>query len=251
MAARSQKQTPQHPKGDGSCVKACDCGCVPCGEYLWDHRNASMRAWLANVQATGKTALEDPNVDGIFTDDEWNAPGGPTEEDSHSVEDMGLTPMDVKAIQDGWILSMKAAQQAALDKGGFAWRLFSPGSSTGGSDPVGGRSGCAAFMKAHCVRNDTLQHSAMMMNAGKSDDDFLPNLASFLLVRGPYAWFGNAWHGCNSVPERRPEVDADYGEPTGICAEERNSPGVFTREYTKATVQVDCNKWEGTITPKK
>jgi hypothetical protein len=30
-----EDQTPQHPKGDGSCVEACDCGeGVPCGEYL-------------------------------------------------------------------------------------------------------------------------------------------------------------------------------------------------------------------------
>ncbi len=33
-----QDQTPQHPKGDGSCVDKCDCGGVSCGEYLWDHR---------------------------------------------------------------------------------------------------------------------------------------------------------------------------------------------------------------------
>jgi hypothetical protein len=30
-----QDQTPQHPHGDGSCTSPCDCGGVPCGEYLW------------------------------------------------------------------------------------------------------------------------------------------------------------------------------------------------------------------------
>ena len=246
-----QEQTPQHPRGDGSCVEACDCGCVPCGEYLWDHRNASLRAWLAGVHATGATSLGDPHVDGIFTDDEWDVPSGPTEEDRHAVADMGLSPQDVADLRAGWILSMKAAQQAALDKGGFAWRLFSPGSSTGGSDPVGGPTGCTAFLRARCVANDTLQHSAMMMNAGKAPADFLPNLASFLLVRGPYAWFGNAWVGCNNVPQRRPEVDRDYGMPSGHCTETHPGSGVFRREYTRASVQVDCNAWTGTITPKK
>ena len=71
-----QEQTPQHPHGDGSCVSApCDCGCVPCGEYLWDHRNASLRDWLANIHATGESSVENVAIDGIFTDDEWNAPG--------------------------------------------------------------------------------------------------------------------------------------------------------------------------------
>ena len=195
--------------------------------------------------------MEDPHIDGIFTDDEWNAPGGPTEEDKHSVADMGLSPQDVTDIRNGWVLSMKAAQQAALDKGGFAWRLFSPGSSTGGSDPVGGAKGCAAALRARCVHNDTLQHSALMMNAGKTSDDFMPNLASFLLIRGPYAWFGNAWQGCNNIPKRRPEVDQDYGTPKGICTETHPGSGVFTRSYTRADITVDCNTWTGKIDPVK
>ena len=135
-----------------------------------------------------------------------------------------------------------------LDKGGFAWRLFNPGASTGGSNPVGGKKGCDAFLKARCAANDTLQHSALMMDAG-SDADFMPNLAAFLLVRGPYAWFGNAWQGCNKVPARRAELDADYGAPLGHCAAAQE-PGVYTRAWSKALVTVDCNKWTGTIEPR-
>ena len=82
-----------------------------------------------------------------------------------------------------------------------------------------------------------------------SDADFMPNLASFLLVRGPYAWFGNAWQGCNKVPERRAELDADYGAPLGPC-EAAQEPGVFTREWSKATITMDCNTWTPTIAMK-
>ena len=69
-----------------------------------------------------------------------------------------------------------------------------------------------------------------------------------------------------------------YGTPQGICKETAPNSGVFTRcvchtaqrlshggcslrthsccvaerrEWTKATVSVDCGKWEGTITMKK
>ena len=48
-----QDQTPEHPKGDGSCTDMCDCGSLPCGEYLWDHRNASLREWLVEVFVWG------------------------------------------------------------------------------------------------------------------------------------------------------------------------------------------------------
>ena len=123
-----QEQTPGHPHGDGNCVQfPCDCGCVPCGEYLWDHRNQSPRKWLVEVHLTGDTALDNPNIDGIFTDDEWNSPGGPTEVDAQSVEDMGLSSKDVADITANWVLSMKAAHTKVLEKGGFAWRMFSPG----------------------------------------------------------------------------------------------------------------------------
>merc|ERR550514_2232848 len=43
-----QDQTPEHPHGDGSCEDECDCGPVPCGEYLFDHRNESLRRWLVD-----------------------------------------------------------------------------------------------------------------------------------------------------------------------------------------------------------
>lgn len=253
-----QEQTPQHPSGDGSCREPCDCGCVPCGEYLWDHRNQSLREWLVDEHLTGPTSLGSGVVDGIFTDDEWrqsvNDPGpaggiGPSEEDRYSMIDMGLSRQDAADLAGNWTLSMRAVHQAVLDKGGFAWRLFSPGSSTGGGDPVGGRAGCAASLRARCVRNDTLQHSALMMGTRQAGD-FEQDLAAFLLIRGPYAWFGHPWEGCNVVPSRPPALDVDYGEPLSHCTETTPGSGVFVREWTKAIVRLDCNAWAGSITPK-
>ena len=279
--------------------KKCDCGCVPCGYYVWDHRNASLRAWLVDY-AAGATSVGDPHIDGIFLDDDWSAPGGPTESGRDSLADMGLSASDVINISAGWVLSMKDVQQAVLDKGGFDWRLFSPGHGTTGSDPIGGAAvrqlrhhfltishdfsalchptravcstkcpcsmdadwcvqsdgmshsrlqGCAAALRERCVHNDTLQRSALMMDAGKTSADFVPNLAAFLLIRGPYAWFGNAWQGCNNIPARRPELDRDYGTPKGACTETHPGTGVFTRSWTRADITVDCNAWVGKIDP--
>eukprot|EP01052_Picozoa_sp_SAG31_P056474 SAG31_NODE_16189_length_719_cov_1.329032_1_plen_100_part_10 len=43
-----------HP---GKCKAACDCGKLPCGRYLYDHRNATARAWIINELLLGKTGL--------------------------------------------------------------------------------------------------------------------------------------------------------------------------------------------------
>jgi len=258
-----QVQTPKHPHGDGSCVDPCDCGGVPCGEYLWDHRNASLRAWLVNEHMTGASSIESPHIDGIFIDDNWGA--RPSEEDKRSVIDMGLSEQDVADIKGNWTLTMQQTMQAVLDKGGFNWQLFHPGSGTCDEAPFKGKAECAAYLRKHCVANDTLQHSALMYGlngdygpgphmppggaTGPAPPDFEQNLASFLLVRGPYAWLGYSWLNCNStnVPPRPRALDMDYGEPVEACSETAQGSGVFKRKWTKAEVSVDCNTWVGSV----
>jgi len=62
-------QTPEYPHGDGSCPGPCDCGTVPCGEYLWDHRNDTLTAWMVNDFVLGPTGLGNANVSGLYFDD--------------------------------------------------------------------------------------------------------------------------------------------------------------------------------------
>ncbi len=39
--------SPEHPYGHGNCHLPCNCGSVPCGEYLFNHANGTMlRDWL-------------------------------------------------------------------------------------------------------------------------------------------------------------------------------------------------------------
>ena len=72
-----------------------------------------------------------------------------------------------------------------------------------------------------------------------------PDLANFLLIRGPYAYLGHGWKGCSREYEYPAALNGDYGEPTdAVCRE--TAPGVFTREWTRATVEMDC----ATFTPK-
>ena len=55
--------------------------------------------------------------------------------------------------------------------------------------------------------------------------------------------------GCSQPYVRPKALDTDYGTPAGDCKE--TAPGVFEREWTKASVKMDCNAWEGTVAPKK
>jgi hypothetical protein len=79
---------------------------------------------------------------------------------------------------------------------------------------------------------------------------FMQDLATFLFVRGPFAWLGYGLNGCMHVNKPRPNswnatyrrpdaMDEDYGEPLEpLCREIR--PGVFERKWSKANVELDC-----------
>jgi len=76
---------------------------------------------------------------------------------------------------------------------------------------------------------------------------FVENIANLWLVRGPYAYLGAGWSGCNKRFERPPQFDIDVGEPLGFCAETAAGSGVFSRSYTKVTVSMDCATFTPTI----
>ena len=77
---------------------------------------------------------------------------------------------------------------------------------------------------------------------------FEQDLANFLLIRGPYAWLGHGWQGCDQPSADEgggypfpPQLHTDFGTPLGLCAETKDGSGVFRREWSKATVEMDCN----------
>ena len=49
---------------------------------------------------------------------------GASEEDSHNVEDCGLTPDEATAVSTGWRNNMAAVGKAVLARGGFAVPYF-------------------------------------------------------------------------------------------------------------------------------
>ncbi len=276
-----QIQTPQYPnnsKYDGTCLAPCDCGSVPCGEYLFDFRNGTLlEEFLISKFVMGPTGLASGAIDGFFLDDGWtnistgsnacdgSPVGGPSEVDSFCAGDIGLTQADTTAITSGWQTTLNAVHREVLAAGGFTWPQFVQIGT-----PANDTATCTAFFREACGPTGKYLNSAVLHTftekTGRIFDPlpaFEQDLAAFLLLRGPHAWIGYAWNGCSfganpaggrqnqsfSFPDR---LDSDYGVPvplTGGCTETvPGISGVFTRTWSRAHVQFDCQTWAGSIT---
>ena len=195
--------------------------------------------------------------------------GGATEENPYCSEDIGLTASDVADITSNWSATVAAAQTGAMKQKGFLWGSASEFVGTGARciapsrwTPHVPNATCAQDLRRHCAINSSFHEGALLFEftRKKFSDPFpLPfvaqDVAMFLLVRGPYAWIGHNWMGCNTgdITEhdiRPPEVEADYGSPVDAhCTETAKGSGVFRRRWSGAEVQMDCNTWTASITP--
>jgi hypothetical protein len=145
-------------------------------------------------------------------------------------------------------------------KGAFAWYMFTDSTAPTSST-------CATYFRNEINNGNSLMSQAVLYQWTNSSAYPLPNVevdvVSFMLVRGPYAWIGYAWLGCTSdstpghggssrytAPSELPILQADYGTPTGPMKETGSGTGIFTRDWTKATVQMDCNTYTPSITMK-
>lgn len=284
-----QEQTPAvptkaRPHPDGACTdRVCDVGRgLPCGEYLFDHRNESLREWLV-AQVASPSALGDAAIDGLFLDDFWcsdllcaadpsvagcpcsDPVQGPTEIDAHSQADMGLSDEDIRELTLGWNQTMGQVQKAVLSHAGYTWSLMLGQQNANAMPRLLSRETCATALRGACDAASDWQRHAILFGLrtnGSALVQLTQDVAFFLLARGPYAWagwgvWGMTWpfnaepaHGGlppqpHGVP-RPAQLDVDYGEPHELCRE--TAPGVFERAWSKAgVVRLDCNTFEASL----
>jgi len=263
-----QEQTPGYPHGDGDCsAPACDVGSVPVGEYIWDPRawNVSVNGqtfgqWYINDYLLDPTGGGNPKVAGFFFDDQWTE-NGPTEYEGHAVQDMGLSKSELVDITNAFWQNMAEIFAAIIAHGKFSWQLLWTGQGSNSvrdiattcPGPLVKQNTCAADLRRLCAQNSPAQTRFMMYaftpgacNMDPSNlTEFQQDLANFLLIRGKYAVLGHGWLGCSRKYTFPDILNSDFGEPLELCQE--TSTGVFQRKYTKATVQMNCNTWTGSV----
>ncbi len=260
-----QEQTPGYPHGDGDCAApGCDCGSVPCGFYLFNHSSTAVvkgqafLQWFTDSYVFNEVGSS-PKVSGFFFDDHWPGASGNFPDSQPNVSsDCGLTTNDLVSITNDYNANMEVLQNMTTQKGKFSWQLLWTGGEGRGSTnpgPLVHNTSCAADLRGLCSATSPAQTRTMMyaFNTGPNrDPSVLPqlhqDLANFLLVRGSYAYLGHGWLGCSRDYLFPDELNLDYGEPLGLCAETAPGSGVFTREFTRSTVQMDCATWTPTIT---
>jgi hypothetical protein len=192
---------------------------APCGEYLFDYRNASLLPWLLDNFVLSNTTLLAAGgvISGLFLDDYWCSPPppefnnsrphnetycsnpapGPSETLLGCVADLGLQPADIYDLTIGWQKALESMQSAVLSAGGYTWSLM-PGQKDANAQPVivnstncikwltraTSSAGCQALQQAPLLAglsyNGTLESFPWLQQ----------QLAAFLLMRGPYAWLG-------------------------------------------------------------
>ena len=266
----SQEQSPGFPHGDGDCAApGCDCGDgVPCGFYIWNHSSTAVvkgqtfQQWFIHSYMLN-TVGSSPLVSGFFWDDVWNPQCNIHDQVHNTCEDMGLTTADLTQLTKDYLKNMQALRAAVLAAGKFVWQML----WTGGSDssigstcpkPQVQQASCAANLRALCNATSAAQTRAMMYafspggcnSASVTLPMFKQDLANFLLTRGPYSYLGHGWLGCSQNYVFPDALNIDYGEPSGLCQETAPNSGVFTRDFSKSTVTMDCNAWKPTIAMK-
>jgi len=225
-----------------------------------NHRNESLRAFLLGDYFFGATGAGSPLINGYYVDDDWSSKG-PSEMDADSVAKMGMSPADVTAMIAAWQANQAAWRAALVEAQKWEWFLFYGGQQTApGQNQTCPQCSCQAYLEAECGPAAGSQNGTLFYGFSRSEHSKpwpLPtpeqDIAMFLLSRGPYAYFGYGWSGCISAaaPFTRPALlDIDVGEPLGFCAETAPQSGVWRREYTKYSIQVDCGDFTSTFTPK-
>lgn len=221
--------TPQDPNPDGKCtVEGCDCGPdLPCGEYIFDHRNGSMlRSWIVEELFLSPNGIGSSFVDGFFMDDYWcsdvlceasenhlsgcpcaDPVQGPTEVDRNFQTDTQLSDADIRDMTLAWNETMTAIETAILRRGGYTWWLMDGQENANASPKMlsTNASQCISTMRAACAQGALTHERPTLFGLSVVNQTVLANpmydLAYFLLARGDYGWIGwGVWGYVRSMP---------------------------------------------------
>lgn len=274
---------PSHGKvPDNVCREQCDCGATnPCGEYTFNHRNASFSEWwIHEYMISESTLLHKPQAINLGFLDDGMGLQGMSEGAPYPtwVEDTGSSPQDMQEHVNHFHANVGRLQREVVSKGGFYWQMIRGqgpmirpvGTNHGCNSPKARNvtaAQCAATLREWCTLEPAawrIAHKYFVCADEMTDSNYARDAtAEFLLTRGEYAWIGYGWSGCypqpvNSTTHKpinstwlrpRPALwDADFGgAPSGPCEETQEGSGVFVRRYPRADVKWTCATGAGEV----
>ena len=95
---------------------------IPCGWYVFDHRNASLRSWLIEEYMLGKRlGLGNESIQGFYLDDWWTK-DGPTEVNNF-FEGTGLPHFgkEIAELYGNWSKTAWETEARIAAAGGYTW----------------------------------------------------------------------------------------------------------------------------------
>lgn len=219
--------------------------------------------WFIDDYLFGPNGGSNVNISGFFFDDQFN-PNGATES-AGTLANLGLSKEQGTEVSEAYWAYMNTVYAELIKRGKFAWQLLWTGQKdcayknsygclgTTGTKYLVQKSNCAGALRTMCKKDSQAHRRAMMFPLQGTTTKlvaFEQDLAAFLLTRGPHAFFGHSWKGCSNWYRFPDALNADYGEPSELCTETTTKSGIFTREWSKASVKMDCNTYTGEVTMK-
>ena len=169
-------------------------------------------------------------------------------EHSKAVSNMGYDAQDVAEIIAANQRAYDRILTALLSLNAYDWQAFGDGDGVGSNPLPTSQVECAKTMASLCS-DASLQEKPALWSAGSHDNHLsTQTVAAFMIVRGPHAWLGTGWQGCTTTPttwQQDPLMQLDPGTPVGLCKQVK--PGVFSRQYTRGTVSLNCNSYQATL----
>jgi len=216
----------------------------PGDQFFFNHTNPATRAFFVR---SVMGSLSYPEVDGTYTDDVIGLPA----EHFNMVRALNLSAADIARHQYATSQTGAALVEATVAAGKYVWQAFDGDDRVGrdGSLPGPSPQTCLLWMRARCTpfyQTHPVLQQAYQNGATPTPALLNASLASFLITRGPHAFWGFGWDGKpNDQVNWLEAFNYDVGEPTGLCAEVQ--AGIFTRSWSYGTAMLDCNAFVGTI----
>ena len=222
-------------------------------QYFWNWTQPEVLQWWRE-EILGPDAAGSPFIDGIFTDDV----DGTFQEHGDAIAAMGMSDDQVQAVSDATQSAYTTLLRALIEARAYNWQAFGAEDWTQALLPTKGGAACVASMRALCTAELRAQPKLISAPGANRAGAVVPlgnmrqMVAAFLVMRGPYWWFGQGWSGHTCTSHRQPLPfpydplwDISPGHPLTNCSEP--TPGVFRRAFEHGVAALDCNNFNATL----